>query len=303
METTARTFQRLFLMLLAAVAASACSPLTVINAVSSSRHYERAADIAYGDEERQRLDVYRPLGVSAETPLVVYFYGGGWDDGAKEQHEFVAASLTRAGFAVVIPDYRLYPEVRYPAFVEDGAKALAWVIDNAGRHGLPSERIYLMGHSAGAHLAALIALDGRYLAAHGDGPAILAGFIGLSGPYDFLPLESEYLKAVFPEETRAESQPINYVSGRAPPALLIHGQGDKLVENGNSERLATRLRDAGVPVTLKLYQGVGHARVLVALAPPLDFIAATLDDCVAFIRATEASARPAAGISKNPNLR
>jgi acetyl esterase/lipase len=141
-----------------------------------------------------------------------------------------------------------------------------------------------MGHSAGAQIAALIALDQRYLAAAGVASPQIAGLIGLSGPYDFLPINEGYLLDLFPEETREASQAINFASADAPPTLLIHGGDDDIVEEGNSERLAARLRSFGVAVSLKRYDGVGHGRVVVALAPPLDFIAATLDDCIAFIQ-------------------
>ncbi len=278
-------------MLVLAAALSGCSAFTLINAVSPSAHYERFSDVGYGPEERQRLDVYAPRGLPTRAPLVLFFYGGGWNGGTRKNYEFVAASLTRAGFVVMIPDYRLYPEVRFPAFVEDGAGALAWALDNAERYGADPSRVYLMGHSAGAHIAALIGMDDRYLSSFGRDPAALTGFIGLSGPYDFLPIESGYLLEVFPEPNRAASQPINFVSERSPPALLIHGGEDDIVEPGNSERLAARLRSFGVPVTLKLYPETGHARVVVALAPRFDFIAQTLDDCVAFIHASERAVR------------
>jgi acetyl esterase/lipase len=214
----------------------------------------------------------------------VYFYGGGWNDGSKEEFEFVASSLTRAGLVVAIPDYRLFPHVTFPAFVEDGAEAVAWAMANADRFGADPSRLYLMGHSAGAQIAALIALDQRYLAAAGVPSPQIAGLIGLSGPYDFLPINEGYLLDLFPEETREASQAINFASADAPPTLLIHGGDDDIVEEGNSQRLAARLRSFGVTVSLKRYDGVGHGRVVVALAPPLDFIAATLDDCIAFIQ-------------------
>lgn len=265
-----------------------CSPLTMLSAVSPSRHYEQFTDLRYGDEDRQYLDVYKPKSLPGDAPLVVYFYGGGWSDGDKAEFEFVASSLTRAGLVVAIPDYRLYPEVTFPTYVEDSAQAAAWIMSNAGRFGADSNRTYLMGHSAGAQIAALLALDDRYLEHAGADPEQIAGLLGLSGPYDFLPLwEDNYLRQVFPEATREESQAIKFVSADAPPTLLIHGGDDDIVEPGNSERLAVKLREFSVPVTLKSYAGVGHGRVVVALAPPLDFIAATLDDCIDFIRAGE----------------
>ena len=277
------TYYRTAMIFLTAAALSGCSPLTMLSTVSPSGHYERAASLRYGDGDRQSVDMYRPRNAAPGAPLVVYFFGGGWNDGSKEEFEFVASSLTRAGLVVAIPDYRLFPDVIFPTYIDDAAKAVAWAIDNAEKFGADGSRLYLMGHSAGAQIAALLALDGRYLVNAGVDSPQIAGLIGLSGPYDFLPITEGYLLDLFPEATRPDSQAINFVSAEAPPTLLIHGADDDIVEEGNSERLAERLRSFGVPVTLKRYDGVGHGRVVVALAPPLDFIAATLDDCIDFI--------------------
>jgi acetyl esterase/lipase len=108
--------------------------------------------------------------------------------------------------------------------------------------------------------------------------------IGLSGPYDFLPLQRGYLEEVFPPALRARSQPIRYVSSDAPATLLIHGNDDNTVRIANSRTLADVLTACGVQVELKTYDGVGHARVVAAIAPPLDFLGKTLQDTTAFIR-------------------
>ena len=222
-----------------------CSPLALLNQTSADRHYERTADVAYGPERRHVLDVYRPLKPLASRPLVVFFYGGGWRNGAKENYEFVASALTEAGIAVVIPDYRLYPNVTFPAFVEDAAAAVSWTVEHAHELGVSDDAVFLMG---------------------------------LSGPYDFLPIESSYLVELFPETDREQSQPVNHVTPAAPPALLIHGTGDKTVRIENSISLAERLQEEGVAARLTAYDGVGHVSVMLALAPPLDFLADTLQD-------------------------
>ena len=268
-------------VVLAATLLSGCGPLTAVNALSPSEHYVQLADQAYGNEPRQRLDLYRPTNVAADAPVVVFFYGNGWREASKADFEFVASSLTRAGIVVVIPDYRTYPEVAFPAFVEDGARVVEWAGRNIAGLAEQERPLFLMGHSAGAQIAALLALDEHYLDAVEAPP--LAGFIGLSGPYDFLPLDPGYMEKVFPEETRAASQPIEFVSSRAPRTLLIHGTSDRRVLPEHSERLAAALEAEGVPVTLKFYDGTGHARVVAALAPPLQFVADTMADSVAFI--------------------
>ncbi len=264
---------------------AACSPTVVLNGLSPSSHFEVTSGLAYGELEHQTLDIYTPLTNAASSPLVVYFYGGGWIKGKKEHFEFVASSLTKAGYVVVIADYRRFPEVVFPAFIEDGAAAVAWVIDNAHSYGADPENLFLMGHSAGAHVAAMLSMNGSYLAAHDIETQVIDGFVGLSGPYDFLPLTEGYLLDVFPEATREESQPVNYVTADAPPALLIHGTDDDIVYAANSESLAATLAENGVDVTLRLYAGAGHGAIVVALAPPLDFVEQTLADTLTFLDA------------------
>lgn len=264
---------------------AACSPLGLLNQLSPANHYELTSDLAYGTLDRQALDIYTPRSADGPSPLIVFFYGGGWRDGEKENYAFVASSLTRAGYTVIIPDYRLFPEAVFPMFVDDGARAVAWAMQNARSYGADPNGVFLMGHSAGAHIAALLSMDHRFLAEHGINADYLRGFVGLSGPYDFLPLESGYLLDVFPNDSREASQPVNFVTAQAPPTLLIHGLDDDVVDPANSESLAERLSEKGVDVALKLYEGAGHAIVAAALAPPLDFTGETLEDSRKFLDA------------------
>jgi len=278
-----RRVSRPIASLLMVILLSACSALQVISSTSPSSHYQKTEGIRYAEGERGRLDLYEPKALSPDAPTVVFFYGGGWRNGSRGKYEFVASALTRAGFRVVIPDYRIYPEVRFPDFIIDGARAVAWTRGYLDRPGEASGGIYLMGHSAGAQIAALLATDRRYLDQQSVQPEVIFGLIGLSGPYDFLPLQSGYLEQVFPEGVRADSQPIRFVSPEAPTTLLIHGEDDEVVEPGNSERFADALRSAGVEVRVELYPGTGHATVAAALAPRLDFLADTLEDTIEFI--------------------
>lgn len=267
----------------AALCLAGCSSFDIVNGLTNSGHYLRDADLRYRDGERGALDVYRPRSAVGPLPVVVFFYGGGWREGQREDYEFVASELTRAGYIVVIPDYRLHPDVQFPAFVEDAALAVAWVGNHIDSFGGDPARIAVAGHSAGAHIAALLALDTRYLDAAGADAARVAAWIGLSGPYDFLPLDPGYLTEVFPEDSRPQSQPIRYARADAPPTLLIHGGDDDTVWPRNSERMAARLADLGVPVTLHLYPDVGHARVVAALASPFDGLAPTARDIIGFL--------------------
>jgi len=268
----------------------ACSALQIISNTSPSSHYQKTSALRYVEGNRGLLDYYEPVELDSTAPTVVFFYGGGWRSGERQKYEFVASALTKAGFRVVIPDYRMYPEVQFPAFMHDAARAVAWTLNHVADDALatPSSTLYLMGHSAGAQIAALLAVDSAYLEAQAVPPESIVGLIGLSGPYDFLPLQSGYLEQVFPEDLRADSQAINFVSGAAPATLLIHGEDDDVVEPGNSERFARALADAGVSVELKLYPGTGHATIAAALAPRLEFLADTLQDTIEFINQRQA---------------
>jgi len=231
------------------------------------------------------LDVYRPERPGAHAPVVVFFYGGSWRSGQRSWVAFVGRALARRGAIVVIPDYRKAPDVMFPAFIGDAAKAVVWAKNNATRLGGRPDHLYVMGHSAGAHVAAMLATDARFLAQEGMKPLNLAGMIGLAGPYDFLPITSRKLLEVFgPPAGHAASQPINFVDGDEPPFLLLHGTDDSVVWPRNSERLATRLRAAGVPVEVTLYPDLGHPGILLALSPRTHISTPVLDDISRYLK-------------------
>ncbi|HXC10901.1 MAG TPA: alpha/beta hydrolase, partial [Steroidobacteraceae bacterium] len=252
--------------------------------------YRRHADIAYGTHPRHRLDVYVPEAASGGSrPMVVFWHGGRWSFGDKAKYRFVGAALAELGYVAVLPNYRLYPEVKLAGFMDDAAHAVRWAAAHAGEFGADADRLYLMGHSAGAHLAALVTLDARYFAADGGAPRI-AGVIGLSGPYDFLPLKEADVQDMFgPPQNYPQSQPINFVRPDAPPMLLIHGAKDEVVAPKNSVNLAASLRALGVPVTLKLYPNLLHADTVAAISLPARGRAPTLADVAAFVRQPRSS--------------
>jgi acetyl esterase/lipase len=215
-------------------------------------------------------------------PIIIFVYGGSWQSGDKDGYGFVGRALAARGFLVAVPDYRLVPQVRYPGFVEDNAAAVRWVIANAARFGGDPSRIVLVGHSAGAYNAAMLALDPRWL---GTDRRVVKGFAGLAGPYDFLPLDGPTTRAAFGRERDlATTQPVNFASADDPPVLLLHGTDDTTVYPRNSQRLQTRLAQAGVDARLKLYPGVGHVGILTAVARPFRGRAPVLDDTVDFAR-------------------
>lgn len=261
-----------------------CSALGLIDRVVPRDGYAVQVDQAYGALERQRLDVYRPRPADAgSTPIVVFFHGGRWSFGDKSQYRFAAQALTAQGFVAVLPNYRLYPRVRFPEFVADGAAALAWTCRHARELGGPDAPVFVMGHSAGAHIAGLLALEPTYREA--AGACTPAGMIGLAGPYDFLPLKADDLKDIFgPPERYALSQPISYADRPGPPLLLLHGRGDRTVYPKNTRNLAARARAAGTAVETREYRLIGHGGIVVALAAPLRWLAPVRRDVADFIR-------------------
>lgn len=242
-----------------------------------------ARALAYGEHPRQAMDVYvprrRPAGA---LPLLLFFYGGNWAAGMRQGYGFAGRALASRGFAVAIPDYRLVPQFRFPAFVEDGAAALRRMRALAPGFGADPDRVVLVGHSAGAYIAAMLALDPRWL---GEDRAALRGFAGLAGPYDFLPLDTAATRVAFGKaEDLASTQPVNFVSAEAPPALLLHGREDHTVSPKHSRTLAARLEAAGAAAEARLYPRLGHVGMVTALALPFRGRAPVLADLARFAR-------------------
>ena len=270
---------------------SACSALDVLNATVSTDTYTRTEGLAYGPAARQQIDFYSPLGAAQGVPLVVFFYGGSWSTGDRADYRFIGEALASQGIAVAVADYRLSPQVRYPVFVEDSALAVRWAFDNAATYGVNPSKIFVMGHSAGAYNAAMLAIDKRWLQAVGLAPSRLAGWIGLAGPYEFLPIGDPQTRVAFEwPSTRAESQPMTHVSQASaswPPALLLAPSGDKVVDPQRSTvTLASRLKSQGVRVESQLYDSVSHAGLVAAMAAVLRGRAPVLERVSAFVKTT-----------------
>lgn len=261
------------MLVLAAAWLSGCSGAGLLNAVTSKAGYAVERGIRYAEGERGTYDLYVPDAAGPQTPVVVFLYGGAWDSGSKDIYLFLGQSLASEGVIVAVPDYRVYPDVLFPGFVEDGARAVA-AIDKAAQSGAggvaPGRHpLFIMGHSAGAQIAALLALDRHYLRDAGSSASRLAGFVGLAGPYDFLPLTEERYKRIFPAKLLPASQPVNFVSGSELPMLLIAGAADDTVDPKNTLRLAAKARAAGAAATATIYPGRGHVDILSALATAL----------------------------------
>ena len=268
---------------------AACSPLGTLNAVIPGGSYTSINDVAYGGLARQRLDIFRPstAAPAAGWPVVVFFYGGSWNRGEKADYKFAGEALASRGVLTLVADYRLYPEVRYPDFLKDSALAVAYGLKEAAGLGGDAKRVFVMGHSAGGYNAAMLALDARWLGEIGRKPSELAGFIGLAGAYEFLPMTNPDAQPVFFHPNYPpNTQPIEFASSLSPRIFLGAARKDSLIDpQRNTAALATKLTAAGVPVTLKMYDGVSHITLVASLARPLRFLAPTLDDIVAFIDA------------------
>ncbi|MFT4252046.1 MAG: alpha/beta hydrolase [Caulobacter sp.] len=232
------------------------------------------------------MDVYAPPGGAEGAPVLVFFYGGAWNSGRRVDYGWAARALAAQGFLVVLPDYRLHPEVRYPSFLEDGALATRWAVDHAANLGGDPSRLLLAGHSAGAYIAAMLALDVGYLRVAGVDPFAVKGFAGLSGPYAFLPLDGAISARTFGHvEDLPATQPISFVRADAPAAFLATGEADITVRPRNTRRLAEALREAGVTVEEQIYPGLDHAAPLLALSRPFRKKAPVLAAMAAFLKA------------------
>lgn len=267
--------------------AAACSPLGALNALGPRDGGVRrvARGLAYGDDPRQRMDILAPTATTARPwPVVVFFYGGGWDSGARSQYGWAAHALAARGFVVAMPDYRIVPQVHFPAFIEDAAAATARAGAVAGAYGGDSARLGVVGHSAGAHLAMMIALDRRYMAAAGA-PDLIRAAAGLAGPYDFLPLDvPASINAFSRAPDLTLTQPVTFVRADAPPLWLGHGTADELVEPRDTTILCERMRAVGGRCEARLYEGLNHADLIATFSPLFRNKAPVLDDVTAFLR-------------------
>lgn len=270
-------------LLATVVLLSGCSGTQVLNAFTPERGYDVATNLIYDEANNLRADIYTPRGIS-QAPVVVFFCGGRWTDCDKREYLFVGQALASKGIVAVIPNYRQYPQVRFPAFVQDGANAVKWARGNVAGYGGDPAKLFVMGHSSGAHIAAMLALNEDYLKAVGGSRDWLRGMIGLAGPYDFLPLNDPDLREIFgPPEDFAKSQPIFYVDGRNPPLLLMHGEDDQDVWVKNTRNLASAVAKAGGPVETVIYPKMSHRFIVATLAAPLRGQSDVLSNVVDFV--------------------
>ena len=245
-----------------------------------------AEGVLFSPNQGLKLDVWsQPSEVKTPKPVLIFFYGGGWTNGQRAHYGFVAKAFAAKGFVVVMPDYRKVPQVRFPAFVEDGADAVKWTRDHIAEYGGDPGRITLSGHSAGAHIAMMLTLDRHYLADLGVNPAIVRATVGLSGPYDFLPLDSRRsINAMSRWPRLEETQPIHFARADAPPIMVITSTEDDTVKPRNAILLSEKLHALGSFVDFRVYQGLSHENVVMALSKPFRNKAPVLEVSTAFLQ-------------------
>ncbi|GAA4010711.1 alpha/beta hydrolase [Sphingomonas humi] len=280
---------RKFILAAASLALVSCSPPGLLSSVNSfvpgDNGARRVAEgVVFAPGQGLKLDVWAPRRADHKLPVVIFFYGGGWVAGSRGGYAFAGSGYAGQGFVTVIPDYRLVPGVRFPAFLEDGAQAVKWTRDNIARFGGDPNRIAVAGHSAGAYNGAMLALDRRYLQNAGVARGTIKAAALLSGPYDFYPFTEQRGRDALGAWPRpAETQPVNFVTRAAPPMLLATGGADDVVNPRNSRALAARLAGAGVPVELKVYLGKSHVDLAKSLSRPFRTTTPALNDSAAFL--------------------
>jgi acetyl esterase/lipase len=284
---------RLTLLLVTLLMLAGCEGalFAAVNARQPSEGVVAHRDNVYDAAHHLALDVYAPAQAS-HAPVVVFFYGGSWKNGKRQWYRWVGQALAARGIVAVVADYRLWPTVRMDGFLHDGAEAVRWTRDHASEFGGDPSHLFVMGHSAGGHIAAMLATDKQWLAAVGMKPRDLSGWIGVAGAYDFLPLDDADFIDMFGSTPaqQAKSQPINFVDGDEPPALLLQGEADTIVFPSEAISMEGRYRQQGEPVTLKLFPKLGHEGLLFALGP-LDGKAPVMKDVVDFVRRESAVAK------------
>lgn len=259
--------------------------LTAINLLVPRAGYQIHHGLAYGTDPRQKLDVYVPSGLTAAAPVVLFFYGGGWQGGNRSNYRAFGQTFASAGMLAVVADYRLYPQVKYPGFVEDAAGALAFVRAHAAQYGGDVDRIFVSGHSAGAYNAVMLASEPKFIVARGGSLDWIRGVIGIAGPYNFLPMRDPIYVDMFHGTNNTDSMPVHHVDGPRPPMLLISGSNDDTVALSNTNDMSARLQRFGSDVKVIFYKGVGHVGVILSLVRGFRHIAPLRQDMIEFIRA------------------
>ena len=267
---------------LATQQAQALSALGLVNGISSSAGVGVSKDINYGDAPLQNLDMYypKPLVQAMQTqsvidksyPMVVFVYGGSWENGSKEDYAFVGQSLAQAGYVTAVVNYRKAPEHVYPDFVKDTAKAIAWSYDNAPKFHADPKRLAVVGHSAGAFNAVAAISNSDFLAPYGMSPSDISAVVGIAGPYSYDFRKFDSASAFASDATPDEVMPDRQIKGTQPPYLLLTAENDKIVYDTNTIKMTQALEDFGATVETGQIKGASHATSIGAMAKPLRWV-------------------------------
>jgi acetyl esterase/lipase len=269
----------------AALLLSGCDAVfSALNLAVPRTGYRVVRGQTYGPDPQQKLDVYVPDNLKARAPVLLFFYGGAWQSGERGNYLALGQAFASEGIVTLVADYRLYPQVKYPAFVEDGAAALAWARRHAGEHGGDPERIFVAGHSAGAFIAVMLASEPDFLRRAGGDLSWIRGVIGIAGPYDFLPLREPATIDIFHGANNRDAMPVNHLDGRRPPMLLAWGTGDRTVGAVNIDRMEAKLKSLDSPVETHRYPGASHIGIILSLAHGFRGRTTLHKDMLAFIR-------------------
>lgn len=272
--------------------------LNILDKFSSGPAGVRVAEaVPYGETPSQRVDVYAPGGDTTDDrkPVIIWFHGGGWNNGGRRQYAFAGRALAAEDFVSVVAGYRLDEEGKFPVFMEDAAAAIRWTHANIARYGGDPERIVLAGHSAGGHIVTLAALDESWLGDLAKPGGAIRGVVGIAGAYDWLPFEPGSSSDKYLGHTRplSRTQPVAYARADAPPMLLLWGDADELVFRRNIDGLGAALSAQQGVVATKIYPGIDHSEIVMALSRPYRDLAPVLADTLAFAREVTGDGLPA----------
>lgn len=266
-------------MIAAATALASCAPVSLLNGITPSSTFERTKNISFGDGERDELDIYRAEKPKADAPVLLFVHGGSWDSGSKGMYKFLAEGFTKSGYDIVVPNYRIYPEAKFPNFLVDNANAVAFTAET-----FPDRKIVLIGHSAGAYNVLMLGLRDEYLSGAGvDRCKTIAGVVGLAAPTGIVPLESARLVEIFPDRFTADDAVLNNVTGPAPAVFLGHGESDTTVYPRNSTALAEKITARSGKAKVEIYPGQSHIDVVKVLSRHFDGDATLKADIIKFI--------------------
>jgi len=272
-----------FLLAAALLSLCGCAQVDLLNATIPTSGYKIVKNIPYGDGERRMLDIYIPDQPAPGHPVIVFYYGGSWQMGSKDDYLFTGQAFASKGYITVIADYRLYPEIYFPDFMDDVAAAFVWTHQHIADYGGNPGNLFVAGHSAGGYNALMLTVNQHYLNAAGGDDKWIRGAIGMAGPYDFLPLTDPKLIELFSKSDAAATQPITFARPGLPPILLLTGDKDEDVLPRNSFNLAARLHSMGDDVTQITYPGLAHIGIILAVADGFRSKGPVLDDIAAFI--------------------